>query len=84
MTFVVLTGATRGIGRSAAIELSRQGTELGLVGRDPERVRSVAEEARAVGSAEVHEYVADLMLMSEVRRLARTRQRAARADRRPR
>ncbi len=71
MTFVLLTGATRGIGRAAAIEFAREGVELALVGRDAERVAAVASEARAAGSgATVHEYVADLMLMAEVRALA--------------
>jgi NAD(P)-dependent dehydrogenase (short-subunit alcohol dehydrogenase family) len=69
VTLVVLTGATRGIGRAAATELGRQGVELALVGRDPERVAAVATEAAAAGVT-VHEHVADLMLMSEVRRLA--------------
>jgi NAD(P)-dependent dehydrogenase (short-subunit alcohol dehydrogenase family) len=71
MTLVVLTGATRGIGQAAAVELARQGAEVALVGRDPERVSAVADEARAAGGdAAIHEHVADLMLMSEVRRLA--------------
>jgi NAD(P)-dependent dehydrogenase (short-subunit alcohol dehydrogenase family) len=71
MTLVLLTGATRGIGQAAAVELARRGAEVALVGRDCERVAAVASEARAAGGgAAVHEHVADLMLMSEVRRLA--------------
>jgi retinol dehydrogenase-12 len=71
MTLVLLTGATRGIGRAAAIELARDGVEVALVGRDPERVEELAREARATGGgAPVHEHVADLMLMADVRRLA--------------
>jgi retinol dehydrogenase 12 len=71
VTLVLLTGATRGIGQAAAIELARQGAEVALVGRDPERVSAVAGEARAAGGgAPVHEHVADLALMSEVRVLA--------------
>jgi NAD(P)-dependent dehydrogenase (short-subunit alcohol dehydrogenase family) len=70
VTVVVLTGATRGIGRAAAVELARQGAELAVVGREEARVREVAQEAAAAGGAPVHEYVADLTLMSEVRRLA--------------
>jgi NAD(P)-dependent dehydrogenase (short-subunit alcohol dehydrogenase family) len=66
----VLTGATRGIGRAAAIELARQGTEVAVVGRDESRVGAVAEEAREAGDAEIHEHVADLTLMAEVTRLA--------------
>jgi NAD(P)-dependent dehydrogenase (short-subunit alcohol dehydrogenase family) len=53
------------------VELARQGAEVALVGRDPERVREVAEEAKAAGGgAPVHEHVADLTLMAEVRALA--------------
>ncbi len=71
MTLVLLTGATRGIGRAAAIEISAQGVEVALVGRDPARVKAVAREAtEAGGGAPVHEHVADLTLMSEVRALA--------------
>lgn len=71
MAFVLLTGATRGIGRAAAIELARRGAELALVGRDPERVEDVVAQAKAAGGgAPVHGHTADLMLMSEVRRLA--------------
>ena len=65
----MLTGATRGIGRAAAIELARQGTQVALVGRDEARVGAVAQEAREAGEVEVHEHVADMTLMSEVRRL---------------
>ena len=71
MTFVLLTGATRGIGRAAAIEFAAQGVELALVGRDAERVKEVALQARAAGGgAPVHEHVADLALMADVRALA--------------
>jgi NAD(P)-dependent dehydrogenase (short-subunit alcohol dehydrogenase family) len=68
---VILTGATRGIGQAAAIELAGRGAELGVVGRDAARVRATAEQARALGGgAPVHEHVADLERMGEVRRLA--------------
>jgi retinol dehydrogenase-12 len=71
MTFVLLTGATRGIGRAAAIALAAEGAEVALVGREPERVEDVAREARASGGgAPVHEHVADLTLMADVRALA--------------
>jgi NAD(P)-dependent dehydrogenase (short-subunit alcohol dehydrogenase family) len=71
VTLVLITGATRGIGQAAAIALAREGVELALVGREPGRVKAVAAEARAAGTgAPVHEHVADLLAMSEVRALA--------------
>jgi retinol dehydrogenase-12 len=71
VTLVLLTGATRGIGRAAAIEFARQGAEVAIVGREPERVQTVAREMRAAGDGvAVHEHVADLMLMADVRGLA--------------
>ena len=71
MTLVLLTGATRGIGRAAAIELARAGAEVAIVGREAERVGEVAREAKAAGAgAPVHEHVADLTLMADVRALA--------------
>jgi NAD(P)-dependent dehydrogenase (short-subunit alcohol dehydrogenase family) len=71
MPTVVLTGATRGIGHAAAVELARRGAELAVIGRDATRVRATADEARSSGDdAPVHEHVADLARMDDVRRLA--------------
>ena len=71
MTVLVLTGATRGIGQAAAIELARRGVELVLVGRSPARVQDTARAAAAAGNAApVHQHVADLAELDEVRRLA--------------
>jgi NAD(P)-dependent dehydrogenase (short-subunit alcohol dehydrogenase family) len=71
VTVVVLTGATRGIGRAAAIELARRGAEVLVVGREAERVGAVVEAATAAGGAgRVDGHVADLALMSDVQTLA--------------
>lgn len=67
---VVLTGASRGIGRETALALGRMGADLTLVVRDAERGNAVAAEVRALGGGgEVEVLVADLSSMADVRRV---------------
>lgn len=66
----VITGATSGVGRAVALALAREGTQLALVGRSAEALRTVdAEVAKA--AARVRTYCTDLTIDSEVRDLAR-------------
>lgn len=45
-----VTGASSGIGRAIAVRLAQDGCDVGLVGRDPGRLREVAEEIRSLGA----------------------------------
>jgi retinol dehydrogenase-12 len=66
---VVLTGASRGIGRETALALGKMGADLSLIVRDPERGKAVADEVRALGGGgDVEVFVADLSSMADVRR----------------
>jgi len=66
---VVVTGASRGIGRESALAIAGMGADLVLVVRDAERGRAVADEIRKTGaSAEV--VVGDLSSIADVRRVA--------------
>lgn len=69
--FVVLTGATSGIGREAALEMAAAGADLVLVGRDESRLAKVVADARKLGpvGASVHGLRLDLSLLSEARLL---------------
>jgi len=55
----LITGASRGIGRSIALHAARAGSDLALVARDRDRLAEVGREARALG-VRVHEEAADL------------------------
>lgn len=62
---IVITGATKGIGRATALELAKMGAQLTLVVRDGARGREVANEIG--GDAEV--VVGDLSSTAEVERI---------------
>ncbi|MBK4347461.1 SDR family NAD(P)-dependent oxidoreductase [Lacisediminihabitans changchengi] len=63
-TTIVITGASSGIGRAAAIALAEQGATLAVVGRNPERTRIVANQ---VGG---RPFLADFDRLDDVRALA--------------
>jgi NAD(P)-dependent dehydrogenase (short-subunit alcohol dehydrogenase family) len=67
---VVMTGATRGIGRAGAIRLAGMGAHLILVGRSVQRLREVAGACRTAGAEDVQTFQADLTLRKQVASLA--------------
>jgi NAD(P)-dependent dehydrogenase (short-subunit alcohol dehydrogenase family) len=71
---VVLTGASRGIGRETALALGKMGADLSLIVRDPERGKAVADEVRAAAGGgenapDVEVFIADLSSIADVRRV---------------
>lgn len=68
---VILSGASRGIGRETALALGRMGADLSFIVRDRERGGIVADEVRALGMhGDVEVFIADLSSMADVRRVA--------------
>ena len=51
MRAIVVTGASRGLGRALALEYAAPGVSLALIGRDFARLGQVAEAARGKGAA---------------------------------
>jgi retinol dehydrogenase 12 len=67
----VVTGATSGIGKAAAIALARAGAHVVIVGRDRARTEATQVEVAAVAAGAMpHTQIADLSSMAQVRALA--------------
>ncbi len=74
---IVITGASRGLGRALALELGARAAHLVLVARDDERLAAVAAEARGLGAASAHWIVADVGDKRAVHRIVGAAQAAA-------
>ncbi|WP_425833475.1 SDR family NAD(P)-dependent oxidoreductase [Streptomyces fractus] len=65
---VVMTGATNGMGRLAALDLARRGVHLGVVARSGSKADALREEVERVApGTPVDVFLADLSLLAEVR-----------------
>ena len=71
MATALITGATSGIGNAFASELAARGTDLVIVSRDVDRLRSVSEELSAAHGVNVEVLSADLSIRAEVDAVAR-------------
>lgn len=69
---VVITGSSRGIGRTTALALAKMGAHLALVVRDRELGNKVVEEIRALdGKGRVELFIADFSSQKDVRKVAK-------------
>lgn len=68
---VLITGATNGIGKQAALELAQMGAAVVIVGRDEAKTRKVSTDLKTLsGNANIDLAVGDLSSMADVRRIA--------------
>lgn len=64
--YALITGASSGIGKATALAFAKAGIHLALVGRNPQKLESVAQQARLSG-VEVQVCLVDLSELSQVR-----------------
>ena len=57
---ILVTGASDGIGREAALTYARYGAQVILLGRNAEKLRRVCDEINTLGKAAAHFYLLDL------------------------
>ena len=68
---VLITGATNGIGKRAALEIAKMGAAIVIVGRDEIKTHKVAIDLKILsGSSNIDFLIADLSSMEEIRRIA--------------
>ncbi len=63
---IIITGGSSGIGKAAATELAKQGNNVIITGRNPERTKAVADEIGGTG------YVVDFEKLDSIRAFADT------------
>ena len=67
----LITGATSGIGKAAAVQLAELGATVVLVGRNSEKTSAVVEDVKEqTGNQEVYFLIADLSSQQAIRQLA--------------
>src|ERR1700704_3847259 len=67
---IVITGATSGLGRLAAIALAKQGVRLGITACSQQRTDATRAEIQAVAPGMVVDiFLADFVSMEDVRRV---------------
>lgn len=66
---VIVTGASSGIGRTIAVELGRQGTDLWLVGRSQSELEATAQQIAEAGGPKAHVAAMDLQQRGPLARL---------------
>lgn len=68
---VLISGATQGIGKIAALELAKLGAQVSIIARDPVRAEVARGEiAAAGGNDNVEVYIANLASLADIRRVA--------------
>jgi len=68
---ILITGATNGIGKQAALQLAKMGASIVIVGRNKAKTRKVSEDIKTLsGNEDVDMLLADLSKFDDIRHIA--------------
>ena len=67
---ILITGATSGIGRAAAIELAKKGANIYFVARNKIKAKNLIKEIYVEANKESYEIIADLSSLKEIKEAA--------------
>lgn len=68
----IITGATSGIGKAAALKIAAAGLTLGLIGRNKDKLAQTTQEIKTTNkNAIIHTFQADLSSIKQIRVLAK-------------
>jgi NAD(P)-dependent dehydrogenase (short-subunit alcohol dehydrogenase family) len=69
---IIITGATNGLGRLAALEFARKGFRLGIIARNQKKVDQLRQEIdEAAPGSQFDSFLADLTSLRDVRKVGR-------------
>ena len=66
--YCLITGATSGIGKSAALKMSNMGANITFIARNPDKAKSLEEEITKASDKKPRAIIADLSSQREIRR----------------
>ena len=67
---ILITGATSGIGRSAALALSGMGANITFIARNPQKAEELIKEIRSKNNKEAEVIIADLSSLEQINQAA--------------
>ncbi|NOY51891.1 MAG: SDR family oxidoreductase [Chlorobi bacterium] len=68
--YALITGGSKGLGRSIALKFAQNKVNIGIVGRNADTLENTAKDVRVYG-VDCHVFVADLSRVDEVKKLAK-------------
>ena len=67
---VLITGATSGIGKAAAIKLAQMGANIYFIARNSEKAKNLANELQSLSGAKASFFIANLSSLKEIKKVS--------------